>query len=156
MIVSQEQKILASDDSLGVTLDYLNKSQDKISSFLNTDEKPEDWIKAKILQNNIIENGIILRSRYLNRLGIDPKSGLTKEEMKIIKEMEADKINKLQGIEYDSQLKLEKSYSTPANDFALNYLIKSDDDLRKDYFNRLGILRQPPAPAKKHQSSILL
>ena len=155
MIATQkEQKILTSDDTLGVTLDYFN--QDKLPSFLNTNEKPEDWIKSKIFQNNLMENGIILRSRYLNRLGFDPKTILTKEEMNKIKTMEADKINILQGIDYDSQLKLEKSYSTPANDFALNYLIKSDDDLRKDYFNRLGILRQPPAPAKKHQSSILL
>jgi len=129
------------------------------STSTSDNETPEDWIKNRILQKNIPENGLGLRARYLSRLGIDPKS-LSKEEFNKLNQLSMDAAKKIEEINEDdklnSQLKLEKSYSTPANDFSLNFLIKTDDEVRNNFINKLfnyGILK--PAPAKKHQSMII-
>ena len=116
----------------------------------NDEKDPESWIKE-----NILQKGNIIRSCYLNKLGFNKPPPMTKEEFDKMNEMtksQTDEVEKDSKAE-ESSLQIENSYSL--GDFSLNFMIKTDDEIRKNFIGKLQFMKMiKPQTAKKHQSSI--
>ena len=100
-----------------------------------TEKDARQWISTNIIQNNDF------RGRYLGKLGIqtENKSQILEEKQQV----EEDRKN--------DELMMEKSYQS--GDFIINFFQKTDDQIRKNYLDKLisnKILRT--VPSKKQQS----
>ncbi len=110
-----------------------------------TTEDAKNWIETNIYQNEP-KNFNLLRSKYLGKLGI-LTGGVINEGGG--KEEEGKEIDK-DGEEED-KLKIEKSYCS--GEYMINFFQKSDDQVRKNYLDKLirnNILKT--SPSKKQQS----
>ena len=123
---------------------------DEMNETKETDTKdPEEWIKENILQR---EKNNIIRSMYLSRLGFKTGATISKEKFEEVDRITKSVIGEEPRMIHDENLKLENSYS--AGDYSLNFLIKSDDEVRKNFIDKLFTMKLiKKEPAKKHQSS---
>ena len=100
-----------------------------------TQKDARQWISTNIIQNNDF------RSRYLGKLGIQTEK--KSDEKLITEESKIEEDNK--------ELQIEKSYQS--GDYIINFFQKTDDQIRKNYLDKLisnKILRT--VPSKKQQS----
>ena len=112
---------------------------------------PKEWIKEHIVQNSSLS-----RMLYFQRLGIKDSRQISKETFEEINRMTKseilDKVGEISEID-EKNLMLEKSYSSGS--FLLNFLIKTDDEIRRNFIDRLTSMRIIKSqPAKHHQSRI--
>ncbi len=150
------------------TIDLDEKTVDKeekqktVEAVVITDEeykKPKDETKSKDpnkwIKENIIEKNTVIRSMYLLRLGIKD-SKISKEMFDEINRMTKSEVNEESSKEPEldrESLKLENTYSSGG--FSLNFLIKSDDEVRKNFIDRLTSMKLiKKESTKKSQSCI--
>lgn len=103
-----------------------------------TEKDAKQWIST-----NIIQNSNDYRSRYLGKLGI-PAEKLPSPPIE--KGLAEEKF-----LEDTQKLQMEKSYQS--GDYIINFFQKTDDQIRKNYLDKLisnKILRT--VPSKKQQS----
>ena len=132
----------------------LNESSPKIVINELTEEQvreeqdPEQWIKENILQKNNI-----VRSVYLSRLGIKSPV-LSKKDFDKVNRITKSEVEHQNSPDNDKKLKLENSYFSGG--YSLNFLIKSDDEMRKNFIDKLLTMKIIKKDmVKKHQSSKL-
>jgi hypothetical protein len=118
----------------------------------NLSEDPEDWIR-----NNILGKNMLLKAGYMSKLGVKVTESLSKDNQKKLNDYyEQDKKEREEEekeIENEN-LTMDKTYSK--GDFSINFFLKTDDEMRNSYINRLigmGIMKT--APSKKHQTMII-
>lgn len=100
-----------------------------------TAKDAKQWISANIIQSNDY------RSKYLGKLGIPTETKPIEKEA-----LAEDKLG-----EDTQKLMMEKSYQS--GDYIINFFQKTDDQIRKNYLDKLisnKILRT--VPSKKQQS----
>ena len=128
-----------------VTDDNPDKPKDETET-----NDPNEWIRENIIQKNNIS-----RTMYLSRLGIKD-SKVSKEMLEEFSRMMKSDVSEDDTKDSESDeksLKLENTYSS--GDFSLNFLIKSDDEVRKNFIDRLTSMRLiKKETTKKHQSRI--
>ena len=130
-----------------------------------TTEDAKNWIETNIYQNEP-KNLNLLRNRYLGRLGIITEGGKKKEKggggAREEEGKEGEEARREGGgmeeeggrreeEEEEEKLKIEKSYTS--GEYMINFFQKSDDQVRKNYLDKLirsNILKT--SPSKKQQS----
>lgn len=143
-----------------------------------TTEDAKNWIETNIYQNEP-KNLDLLRNKYLGRLGIITEGGKRKEaedqgrvgvmekegkeegkkeegEGRKRKKGEEEEVREEEGEKREDEneedkLKIEKSYSS--GEYMINFFQKSDEQVRKNYLDKLirsNILKT--SPSKKQQS----
>jgi len=117
---------------------------------MTLDEDPEKWIRDNILAKNML-----LKASYMSRLGVKVTESMSKDNVKKLNQLYEEERKKIEQEERElghDKLKVEKSYSN--NEFSINFLIKSDDEMRNNYINKLINMKiMKTAPSKKHQTS---
>jgi len=123
---------------------------------ISNQSNPEDWI-----QNNIMNKNMLGRAQYLSRLGMGPKlfDSMSKENRERMSRLYAHERKQQQDEEFSlSELPVEvdRSYSNAEGDFLINFMKKTDDEIRQAYINRLINMKiMKLEPAKKHQTMII-
>ncbi len=133
------------------TVNEENSSENKTGSILVED--PEDWIRNHIIGNK----NMMIKAQYMSRLGVKLNESMSqdnKEKLNNIYEEERKKIEEEERELGNDKLMVEKTYSN--SEFSINFLIKSDDEMRSGYISKLINMKiMKTAPTKKHQTSKL-
>jgi len=124
------------------------------------ESSPEEWIR-----NNVVTKNMLLKTQFLSRLGrvgtriLDSMSQENKERMSRLYAHERKQRDE-EDEEYSSSqtpvVHVDRSYSNAEGDFFINFMKKTDDEIRQAYINRLinmKILKLEPA--QKHQTMII-
>lgn len=125
-------KLKESKEQISKSIIIQNEFNDSI-----TEKDARQWISNYVQINDY-------RSRYLGKLGFQ-----TEQMSSSLKEIPLSEENKLE--ENNKELQIEKSYQS--GDYIINFFQKTDDQIRKNYLDKLicnKILR--PIPSKKQQS----
>ena len=145
----QEEKTI----EIGVVSDITNQKSDDDNDDDVARNDPKEWIK----ENNIQKNNLTRRT-YLHRLGIKDSRQMSKEMFEEMTRLTQPEILDKAGNVADrgeKDLNLENSYSSGS--FSLNFPIKSDDEMRKSFIDKLTSMRMlKRQPVKKHQTRIYL
>lgn len=126
------------------------------SASLSNQTNPEDWI-----QNNITSKHMLGRAQYLSRLGMGPKlfDSMSKENRERMSRLHAHERKQQQDEEFagpELPVEVDRSYSNAEGDFFINFMKKTDDEIRQAYINRLINMKiMKLEPAKKHQTMII-
>lgn len=123
------------------------------------DEDPEKWI-----QNNIISKNMILKAKFLGRMGLGAKAfkSMSRESIQKCSKYHArekrqqDEEEASVASTNDSDLEIDRCYSNLEGDFAINFFKRSDDEVRNRYINRLISMKiLKLEPSKKHQTMLI-
>jgi len=138
-----------------------NETRPRLKPYM--DQNPEEWIR-----NNILRKNMLAKAQLFSRMGMGEKvmNSITKENLNKmsayhVKEREQAHKEELKEIaieqkEFDKELTVDRTYTNVQGDFLINFLQKTDDEIRQGYINKLinmKILKLEPA--KKHQTMII-
>jgi len=126
---------------------------------IETDQSPEEWVKRNLMKRNML-----LKVQMLSRMGManqtldalspKDKARMTKYHEQRTKEFDSEDSSDEESLNKD--LTIERSYTNADGDFSINFLGKTDAQVRSCYYNKLISMKiLPTAPTKKNQSIII-
>lgn len=126
---------------------------------IETDQSPEEWVKRNLMKRNML-----LKVQMLSRMGManqaldalspKDKARMTRFHEQQTKEFDSEDSSDDENLNKD--LTIERSYTNADGDFSINFLGKTDAQLRSCYYNKLISMKiLPVAPSKKNQSIII-
>lgn len=127
-----------------------------ISNTTTFETSPQEWIRSHVMTKNML-----LKAQFLSRLGRGSKmlDSISQENKERMSKLYAHERKQQEDEEYsDSEtlIPVDRSYSNAEGDFLINFMKKTDDEIRQAYINRLinmKILKLEPA--QKHQTMII-
>lgn len=127
----------------------LLERQERTYSILEGD--PDEWMR-----NNTLKKTMLMKANLLSRMGLGSRAfgSLSKENMKRMSTYH-ERERKRQDQE-EEEIIVEQSYLNSNGDFSLDFVEKTDIEVRQGYINRLinmKILKLQPS--KKHQHVII-
>ena len=124
---------------------------------LDSEQDPEEWVKKNLMKRNML-----LKAQMLSRMGMaaqaleslspKDKAKLARIHEQHLKERDSEEEEMAQ----EEELTVERTYTNAEGDFLMNFHLKTDEQVRSCYYNRLiqmKILKM--TPSVKNQSIII-